>query len=419
MIKTALQMLWIERKKTISLCLSITATLCVCLIYLQFFINPYLVKKIAVVDIFLFNENFALTLMGLGILLVCISLIAYACQYFMRIHSRELGLLKLAGYTCFQVVCYQMIQMMVVTLIAMILAYILSIILIPISLFIIYRYCAIQQSVFYYPIQAIGAMFMIVLMIMLVMMAFAIQYNVTSSITKLLKQDHVIGYREDKRALKIPDVVYFIAYILGLYSMYVGETLTPGFAIAALIGVVGAYGMFYYWIPHALEELLAEGKIKGESYVILGNLSLFMQQSKTLIAFIMTSIILVTTFILSSTDKPLLHIALHISAILMNILLSSSLITRFKIDDFDKKGHYHNLCKMGMMKKEVCQISRKEGQYFYGILWFFTGIYMISIFITFYLRASLQPLLAILVLLEYMIPYLLSQIIVYINKRRN
>ena len=44
--------------------------------------------------------------------------------------------------------------------------------------------------------------------------------------------------------------------------MYVGEELDAGFAIASCIGAISAYGLFYYFIPHTLNEMVdwAEGK---------------------------------------------------------------------------------------------------------------------------------------------------------------
>ena len=100
--------------------------------------------------------------------------------------------------------------------------------------------------------------------------------------------------------------------------------------------------------------------LKGEDTIVLGDLALFMQQSKLLIVFIMLAVILIPTFIFSSLHMKMLHIALHIGAVLINFVLCLSVVSRFDIDALEKKEHFKNLCKMGLTNKEVKKISYKE-----------------------------------------------------------
>lgn len=418
MVKMALKMLYIERKKAISLFLSITAMLCVSVVFIQFSYNPYIAKEVTFFDIIFFGESYAIAILGTSLMFVCISLMSYSCHYFLKVHSRELGLLKLSGYYDLQVVFYQTIQIIAIMFIASLVAIILSIIILPCFLYIVYQYCHIDQSCFDFSMN-LGMLFGIIIPIMLGVIVFIqCRYIIGTSITDLLKQNHMTEYKKDIRILKLPDFIYLLAYILGLYFMYISEEFSASFAIASCIGVFGAYGIFYYWIPHTIEEILQDIKLKATYYVVLGNLSLLMQQSKTLIAFIMLSVIMFPTFILASTERILLHISLHVGAILVNFLLSASLINRFGIDAFEKKGHYQNLLKIGLTKKEVLRISTSESHLFYVILWFFSGIYIISIFVIFSLQSLVSPFLMFIVFLEYVIPYILSYFIVYMNKRR-
>ena len=79
MLKFALEMLWTERKKTYGLIISIVTTLSICLLFLHFIFNPFLTKKVSYLDIKTFSESFCIMLMGLFILMVCVSLICYSC----------------------------------------------------------------------------------------------------------------------------------------------------------------------------------------------------------------------------------------------------------------------------------------------------------------------------------------------------
>lgn len=151
----------------------------------------------------------------------------------------------------------------------------------------------------------------------------------------------------------------------------------------------------------------------------LGDVSIFMQQSKSLIVYIMLSIILFPTFILVTTQRPFIFMILQIAFILINILLSTSLMNRFFIDLYEKKNHYSNLFKIGLNRKEVIQVSTQQGNYFYGLFWIFTLIYMFCIISVFYLKIQISLSIILCLVLEYMIPYLISQIVVYMSKRRN
>lgn len=93
-----------------------------------------------------------------------------------------------------------------------------------------------------------------------------------------------------------------------------------------------------------------------------------MQQSKSLIVYIMLSVILFPTFILVTTKRSFIFMILQIAFILINILLSTSLMNRFFIDLYEKKSHYSNLFKIGLKRKEVIQVSTQQGNYFYGFI---------------------------------------------------
>lgn len=418
MVKTALKMLLIERRKVKNLFISITATLCVCTVFMQFFCNPHLQKVTLSIDFYIFSEDFLISLLGFFVLVICISMIVYSCNYYMKIHSREIGLIKLAGFNNFQIVLYQVIQLSVIIFFSTLLCIILSVIFIPLSLYSIYNYCGIKESIFFYNFELVQLMLSVIFAIFIIILALQMGYINRNLITSLMQPYQTTAYNENK-LFDIPDYIYILGYLLGLYTMYVGDEFSAGFAISSCIGAISAYGLFYYWVPHVIEEALEDLDINATNCIVLGDLALFMKQSKILIVLIMLSVILLPTFIFSSTDMKLLHIALHIASILINILLSMSIINRFNIDNLEKVKHFSNLRKIGLTKKEVRIISIKEGNCFYFILWIFTSIYIVSIFTTFCFRTTLNFKLGAVVLLEFICPYILSQIIVNVNKRRN
>lgn len=417
MIKFSLEMLWSERRKVYGLCTSMVMTLSICLLFLQFLMNPNLTQKITSIDIFQFSETFCISLFGLFILAVCVSLICYSCNYYMKLHAREIGMVKMAGFSQGKIVLYQLIQMITIMVVSVIITFCLSLVTTPIFLTIVYRYCHIHQNVFYFNTRLFSMIGILVVCILIVLIGMQINYINNNSLSSLIKDKYITTQKEDHRVFIIPDYIYILGYFLGLYAMYVGEELDAGFAIASCIGAISAYGLFYYFIPHTLNEMVDSLNLKGEDTIVLGDLALFMQQSKLLIVFIMLAVILIPTFIFSSLHMKMLHIALHIGAVLINFVLCLSVVSRFDIDALEKKEHFKNLCKMGLTNKEVKKISYKEGNGFYIVLWIFAGIYILSIACTFLIRASIDLGLVGIVLLEFIVPYGMAEFIVYLKKR--
>ena len=417
MIKFSLEMLWSERRKVYGLCTSMVMTLSICLLFLQFLMNPNLTQKITSIDIFQFSETFCISLFGLFILAVCVSLICYSCNYYMKLHAREIGMVKMAGFSQGKIVLYQLIQMITIMVVSVIITFCLSLVTTPIFLTIVYRYCHIHQNVFYFNTRLFSMIGILVVCILIVLIGMQVNYINNNSLSSLIKDKYITTQKEDHRVFIIPDYIYILGYFLGLYAMYVGEELDAGFAIASCIGAISAYGLFYYFIPHTLNEMVDSLNLKGEDTIVLGDLALFMQQSKLLIVFIMLAVILIPTFIFSSLHMKMLHIALHIGAILINFVLCLSVVSRFDIDALEKKEHFKNLCKMGLTNQDVKKISYKEGNGFYVVLWIFAGIYILSIACTFLIRASIDLGLVGIVLLEFIVPYGMAEFIVYLKKR--
>ena len=417
MIKFSLEMLWSERRKVYGLCTSMVMTLSICLLFLQFLMNPNLTQKITSIDIFQFSETFCISLFGLFILAVCVSLICYSCNYYMKLHAREIGMVKMAGFSQGKIVLYQLIQMITIMVVSVIITFCLSLVTTPIFLTIVYRYCHIHQNVFYISTRLFSMIGILVVCILIILIGMQINYINNNSLSSLIKDKYITTQKEDHRVFIIPDYIYILGYFLGLYAMYVGEELDAGFAIASCIGAISAYGLFYYFIPHTLNEMVDSLNLKGEDTIVLGDLALFMQQSKLLIVFIMLAVILIPTFIFSSLHMKMLHIALHIGAVLINFVLCLSVVSRFDIDALEKKEHFKNLCKMGLTNKEVKKISYKEGNGFYIVLWIFAGIYILSIACTFLIRASIDLGIVGIVLLEFIVPYGMAEFIVYLKKR--
>ena len=176
MIKFSLEMLWSERRKVYGLCTSMVMTLSICLLFLQFLMNPNLTQKITSIDIFQFSETFCISLFGLFILAVCVSLICYSCNYYMKLHAREIGMVKMAGFSQGKIVLYQLIQMITIMVVSVIITFCLSLVTTPIFLTIVYRYCHIHQNVFYFNTRLFSMIGILVVCILIILIGMQINY---------------------------------------------------------------------------------------------------------------------------------------------------------------------------------------------------------------------------------------------------
>ena len=77
-----------------------------------------------------FMELFRLTVI-LIFMLICIYVVVYSTNYYNKIHSKILGLLKIFGYTTKEIVLFFMIQMTIILSISFILFTLLSMLVTP------------------------------------------------------------------------------------------------------------------------------------------------------------------------------------------------------------------------------------------------------------------------------------------------
>lgn len=129
---------------------------------------------------------------------------------------------------------------------------------------IVYRYCHIHQSIFYFNFKLFKMLGILVVCILVILIAMQINYINNNSLSSLIKDKYITTQKEDHRVFIIPDYIYILGYFLGLYAMYVGEELDAGFAIASCIGAISAYGLFYYFIPHTLNEMVDSLNLKAK-----------------------------------------------------------------------------------------------------------------------------------------------------------
>ena len=120
-----------EIKKNISMIGVITGAMLLLSLILSMFYNTTLNPPLKTDDLAaFFMELFRLTVI-LIFMLICIYVVVYSTNYYNKIHSKILGLLKIFGYTTKEIVLFFMIQITIILSISFILFTLLSMLVTP------------------------------------------------------------------------------------------------------------------------------------------------------------------------------------------------------------------------------------------------------------------------------------------------
>lgn len=410
MIKMAWHLLMQERKKTINLCQCTASTVAVCLLFMEILKSPYLSMNDSN---FLFNA-----LLTFFVIFVCVILMVYASDYFIRIKSREMGLLILAGLGSLKLFIYSLVQVLLIVVVGAVLGTVIFFIINPLIQAYLYYLLQIEANIFYVDIDALFQGLAIVLAIILVIMLLNSGFLARTGVSELLENHNVISYKKDTRVVKPPQLFWPFIYGFGLLCMYTGTNQVGGYLLFALMGALGVYGLFHHYLPHYYSKNVLSKAKNAHDLLIKKDVSLLMQQSKSFIAILMIVMIGMVPLICGLVNNSLFNFELHLAFVIANVLLSLTLIERFKIDAIQRKEHFHNIHKLGFTKEEIGLVNRQEIINYFNHLWILSIIYIINIFIVFYLNQEFELITMVIIMVEYLIPYLIAEIIILKERRK-
>ena len=423
MVRFSLQMFLKERKKSLNLLIVITTVLEIWLVLLDFFADPvinYRLKRafINMSDFYqLFDGMFKGTII-LIVIIVSFSLIVYACNYYNKIHSKTIGLLKIKGYSNLQLVIYMMIQLMVIVMTAYILALLSFLIVIPFFKLFVYRYLKINNDIFGYNISILlqSLSLLVILFVYLALMQF--NYSIQSKIPDLLKNDYVISKTKNHIICPGASYVYLIFYGIGIVSVYSGD-LGQGMILPACISAIGGYGIVKTTLVKSLKKKLSNWLIDGKKNLVLSNYLFNLQQFKVMFLMNMIVTIILSTMICVNYHDNAYFVLFMLAYILTLIILDYALVNRFSINRLNKKRYYQTLYRIGLNKAEILKISKQEILYTYMTILVLSMGYLLNLVLRFAFLNKISILLAILIILEFFIPLFFAYLITINQERRS
>lgn len=407
-----------ERKKAYNLGIVIALTLSISIIFLQFFENPYInpakdPEHLSIILDFLFKGTVLLITV-----IVCISLVVYACAYYNRLHSREIGLLKLAGCNTLQIVMYQLVQMMVVITIATVVAIISSLLWIPILQKIAYYYLGIHQPIFFYTMETYLQAFFLVLLLVILVVFMQTKYTIQTNIPSLLKNNTLTAYCKRKDRVTFLSYSYLVFYLIGVTSAYMG-TLSQGLILPSCLCALGVHGMIQRVIPERITKKMKTKELKASKYLVYSNYSLLLQQMKSLLFLIMFILIILSTMTLVSFDNKQYQVLFHLTYVLSNCLLSFTLANRFKINRQNKKQYLKNLYRLGLDEEQIIAIAKQEIKLVYYTVFVLGGLYLGNMVAVFTFEQLVSIPMASIIILEFIVPFIITMYSTLYEEKRS
>ena len=212
-----------EIKKNISMIGVITGAMLLLSLILSMFYNTTLNPPLKTDDLAaFFMELFRLTVI-LIFMLICIYVVVYSTNYYNKIHSKILGLLKIFGYTTKEIVLFFMIQITIILSISFILFTLLSMLVTPL-LFKFISFYLQEKMVFVFfeksYLDTLAFFFLTILVIVFVEFRYIIQ----TPTTHLIKGDETIYLLKLKTKSLFKRIfcivalfLYWFIYYLNLY----------------------------------------------------------------------------------------------------------------------------------------------------------------------------------------------------------
>lgn len=415
MFKFGIEYFFKQKNKNLNLIAIITSVLVLFSIVLSMFYDQKLTPPLD----FSSWTNFLISLFRMSIIFLLLAafvyFIIYSCNYYNKINSQILGLLKIFGHTTGEIVFFFMIQILMVLIISFVLFMIISLVTIPVLFKWIYVYLK-QQLYFSYSLDAYYNTFAFLFLILLIMIFNELMYIIQTPTTHLLKNDEIISFKFKKKK-KFKQGLYILLFCYGIYIIIV-EPLDIYHIVPIDICILGINGIVKYVIPEYISLYLKKHEVKGEMIVTLKNYLLTIKQINVLMILDVVcnlTLMLLIWFFLDNKGAFVGYLAINI---MVNIIIHYCLYYRLKVRSSSQTGMYKKLYVLGYDKESLKEYYHKEVNLVYFTLLLILSIYIITLSICTIINQNIS-ILYLSLLLTYLIPLFISYIAIYIKEGGN
>lgn len=404
-----------EIKKNISMIAVITGAMLLLSLILSMFYNTTLNPPLKTDDLTVFfMELFRLTVI-LIFMLICIYVVVYSTNYYNKVHSKILGLLKIFGYTTKEIVLFFMIQITIILSISFILFTLLSMFITPL-LFKFISFYLQEKMIFVFfgksYLDTLAFFFLTILVIIFVEFRYIIQ----TPTTHLVKGDETISYKIKTKSL-FKEFLYIALFLYGLYIILT-STLKIDLIVPLSLCTSGINGIIKYTLPRMIQLILLRKDVKGETLVMLKNYIFIINQMGMLILLSILINLMMPLMIYIYLDQTGFFIEFLFMYIFTSMILNYIIYQRLNIKRLENKQTYKKLYTLGYDIQTIKKYSQKEISLSYITLFICCSCYILTLTISLIFRDILS-INVLLICFVYIIPILMMYLITRYKEGRS
>lgn len=366
---------------------------------------------------FIKSQNNMSTFITILVISICMIVIFFANDFYVKKKSKELAVWLVCGGTYFQIAAYLLIQTGLLFLLAIPFGIGLAFVLFPVlnyGLFMMTQVphvLTIQQG-------AIISTIIILSVEILWCTILNLGYAYRSSIKNLMTNDKIVlnysfvpfslSFKISKNFKRWTSLLLFFGSIIWFY--FIGDDKSNMFFLS-ILGILGFYLSIQSFIIPTLNEFIVEKH--ADKYIQVAYLGFLrhdiVMMKMNIVLLIMSAILFITIMI--SVDDPVEIMLSIISFVVVNILLSMSVMFKFSTEIYDRQKVFQSLKRIGYTKKDQKTIIFKE---VFGLYTFIGGVslfYIINIFVVLMMYHHINSYFVLGMVVLFLIPLLICAII--------
>lgn len=358
------------------------------------------------------------TLTSVLVIAVCMIVIFFANNFYVRKKSKELAVRMVCGATYMQIAQYLLYQTGIIFLLSIPIGIILALIFIPVINYILFFFLNSNVQL-YIQTKAIISTTIIIAFEIFWCTILNLGYSYRNSIRSLMIDDEAnqkmtfhLPYHISHKVKKWMSIIMFIAPVV---IFYLNGDQSGSMLYFSVIGMIGLYmgidsvlvPLFDYWIQEKYADC-------PERVIYLGLLRNDFKMMKSNIILLITSAILLVSILIASIQKPVEVMLALLSFVVMNILLSLAVMFKFSTEIVSRKKVCASIERMGYMQKDQKNIILKEVIGLYGLIWFLSLSYIGNIFVVLMIHHLLHIYLIMGMLIAFLLPLIICGIMSYV-----
>lgn len=345
---------------------------------------------------------------------ICMIVIFFANDFYVKKKSKELAVRLVCGGTYFQITQYLLFQTGVLFILAIPFGIGLAILFIP---SINYMLMSFLNSSAQLHIQwnAIVSTTIIIVFEIFWCTLLNLGYAYRSSIKTLMYDEKTIihfsiplPFNISSKIKKFLSIIMFIGPIVIFY--FNGDN-PNSMLILSIIGMIGLYCSIDQVVVPFLNYLTQYKYVSYHKRIVyLGFLRNDILMMKKNIILLIVSSVLLLSILVSCLEQPMEVMLAMISFVVINILLALSVMFKFSTEMLGRQRIFYSLERIGYMKNVQKDILMKEVWSLYGFIGGVSLFYIVNIFIVLWLYQLLNIYLLIGMCIVFVVPLILCAI---------